>query len=93
MKYEKEWFNDDNFWKNFAPIIFDNKRWAEVPGTADAITRLSALSLYGKKSDARTGPRALDLCCGMGRITAELARRGFAATGVDITASFLETAR
>jgi SAM-dependent methyltransferase len=35
----------------------------------------------------------LDLCCGFGRITAELARRGFAATGVDITAAYLETAR
>ena len=91
MEYEKEWFNDDNFWKNFAPIIFDNKRWAEVPETADAITRLSKLSLYSGKYAA--SPKVLDLCCGMGRITAELVRRGFAATGVDITSSFLETAR
>ncbi len=32
-------------------------------------------------------------CCGFGRISAELARRGFAVTGVDITESYLQAAR
>jgi SAM-dependent methyltransferase len=93
MKYSEEWFNDTDFWKNFAPIIFDDKHWSEVPEVADSVTRLAGLKLYGSASRADGGPRALDLCCGMGRITAELARRGFAMTGVDITESFLETAR
>jgi SAM-dependent methyltransferase len=100
MKYMEEWFNDSNFWKNFAPIIFDDKHWAEVPEVADGVTRLAGLNLYpenalthGSAPQAGGGPRALDLCCGMGRITAELARRGFAMTGVDITESLLETAR
>jgi SAM-dependent methyltransferase len=100
MKYREEWFDDSNFWKNFAPIIFDDKHWSEVPEVADSVTRLAGLSLYsnsastcGSSSGAAGGPRALDLCCGMGRITAELARRGFAMTGVDITGSLLETAR
>ena len=92
MEYEKEWFNDDDFWKNYAPIIFDNKRWTEVPEVADAVTRLAGLALYGINSHG-AGPTALDLCCGMGRITAELARRGFSATGVDISAPLLDTAR
>jgi SAM-dependent methyltransferase len=35
----------------------------------------------------------LDLCCGFGRITAELARRGFSACGVDITEAYLNAAR
>jgi SAM-dependent methyltransferase len=93
MKYGEEWFIDSNFWGNFAPIIFDDKHWSEVPEVADSVTRLAGLRLYASASLASGGPRALDLCCGMGRITAELARRGFAMTGVDITESFLETAR
>jgi len=92
MKYNEEWFNDSNFWENFAPIIFDDKHWSEVPEVADSVTRLAGLRLYDFASESG-GPRALDLCCGMGRVTAELARRGFAMTGVDITEPFLETAR
>jgi SAM-dependent methyltransferase len=40
-----------------------------------------------------SAPRIADLCCGFGRLTLEFARRGFAATGVDITESYLRTAR
>ena len=91
---KEEWFIDTDFWKNYAPIIFDNRRWAEVPGVADAVTRLAGLSLYGGTDPKKTAaPRALDLCCGMGRISTELARRGLSVTGVDITASLLQTAR
>ena len=90
--YKKEWFNDDDFWESYSPIIFDDRHWAEVPEVADGVTRLAGLKLYGEDT-AGHSPRVLDLCCGMGRITSELARRGFAATGVDITASLLETAR
>ena len=99
MGYKKEWFNDEDFWRYYAPIIFDDKRWAEVPDVADSVTRLAGLSLYGLNNSSVVGyencrgPTALDLCCGMGRITAELARRGFAATGVDISPSLLDTAR
>ena len=88
MREKLEWFNDEDFWKYFSSIMFDEKRWAEVPEVADGVMRLARLN-GGTVSEAK----ALDLCCGMGRITAELARRGFAATGVDITASLLETAR
>ncbi|MDR0497146.1 MAG: class I SAM-dependent methyltransferase [Treponema sp.] len=101
MRYKKEWFNDEDFWSRYAPVIFDDKHWAEVPEVADSVTRLAGLSLYGadscsEQSSGNSGeraPRVLDLCCGMGRITSELARRGFAATGVDTSRSLLETAR
>jgi SAM-dependent methyltransferase len=105
MPYKKEWFNDDDFWKQYAPVMFDDRRWAEVPAAADGITRLAGLDLYGEKIPApkagvlkgrksgKSGPRVIDLCCGFGRITLELARRGFIAAGVDITGSYLETAR
>jgi SAM-dependent methyltransferase len=107
MAFKEEWFNDAEFWKNYAPVIFDDKHWSEVPEVADSVTRLAGLKLYGgnyegtgcsePKASPRAGPnaspRALDLCCGMGRITAELARRGFSVTGVDLCEDFLETAR
>jgi SAM-dependent methyltransferase len=92
MSFKSEWFNDDDFWEQYAPIMFDDKRWSEVPVTADGVTRLADLHLYDGKP-GRKGPLILDLCCGFGRITLELARRGFTASGVDITASYLATAR
>jgi len=39
------------------------------------------------------GASVLDLCCGPGRHSLELARRGFKVTGVDRTASYLKQAR
>jgi SAM-dependent methyltransferase len=111
MEYKKEWFNDESFWEEYAPIIFDDKHWREVPGVADGVIRLSRPDLYrvdlcGEINKvpregipgnplAPSEPstlRLLDLCCGMGRISLELAGRGFAVTGVDITESYLKTA-
>ncbi|MDR1389427.1 MAG: class I SAM-dependent methyltransferase [Treponema sp.] len=91
-----EWFNDDGFWGQFAPIIFDDRRWKEVPMVADGITALARISLYPLvegETIVQTTPRCLDLCCGFGRIALELARRGFLVTGVDITESYLEAGR
>ena len=99
MASKKEWFSDEDFWKNYAPIIFDDKRWEEVSEVADSVTRLAGLQLYGGEAraeygpKAKSGPRAMDLCCGMGRISAELARRGFSVTGVDLSEAMLEAAR
>jgi len=39
------------------------------------------------------GARVLDLCCGQGRHSVELAKRGFAIVGVDLSTSLLERAR
>jgi SAM-dependent methyltransferase len=41
----------------------------------------------------RDGLRVCDLCCGIGGYSLELARRGMTVTGVDRTASYLDTAR
>jgi SAM-dependent methyltransferase len=89
-----EWFNDISFWEQYAPIMFDDAHWAEVPAVADGVTHLARFDLYGESSKPPLGssPKVLDLCCGFGRISAELCRRGFAVTGVDITESYLRTA-
>ena len=79
-----EWFEDEEFWTAYAPIMFDEARWAEVPAVVDAIERLVGLS---------PGAAVLDACCGPGRHSLELASRGYRVTGIDITESYLEAAR
>ncbi|MDR0569080.1 MAG: class I SAM-dependent methyltransferase [Spirochaetaceae bacterium] len=92
-KYSPEWFNEEYLWQEFAPIMFDAKHWEEVPAVADGITRFADLNLYGEAPLSAPGPRLLDLCCGFGRVSLELARREFIVTGVDITQAYLETAQ
>lgn len=79
-----EWFEDEAFWTAYAPIMFDEARWAEVPLVVDEIELL-----------ARPAPGAavLDACCGPGRHSIEFASRGYKVTGIDITEAYLEAAR
>ncbi|MDR2069102.1 MAG: class I SAM-dependent methyltransferase [Spirochaetaceae bacterium] len=95
MGLKQEWFLDNTFWEEYAPVIFDAKRWSEVSAVADGVTRLSKLRLYDQTPAVlpEGPPRVLDICCGFGRITLELARRGFCPTGVDITEAYLSAAR
>lgn len=79
-----EWFEDEGFWLTYAPLMFDESCWAEVPEAVDNILRLSAV---------RKGAKILDTCCGVGRHAVDLARRGFAVTGVDITQAYLDAAQ
>jgi len=93
------WFEDSEFWEHFAPVMFDEVHWAEVPDVADAVIRLCRFNLYGEtsqetwKEPLSSRPKILDLCCGLGRISTELALMGFDVTGVDITEAFLKSAR
>ena len=80
---EKEWFEDQDFWLAYAPLMFDESRWAEVPEVVDRLQRLSSI---------KAGGSVLDLCCGVGRHSVEFAKRGFSVTGVDITQAYLEAA-
>ncbi|MFX0097757.1 MAG: class I SAM-dependent methyltransferase, partial [Candidatus Hodarchaeota archaeon] len=66
------------------PLMFDQQRWAATPAEIDQV--LSFLN-------AKSGAKILDLGCGVGRHSLELARRGFLVTGVDKNATYLEKAR
>lgn len=80
----KRWHEDDRFWEQTAPFLFSERRWTAAPEEVGKIIALLDL-----------GPAAsvLDLCCGPGRHSLGLARRGFRVIGVDRTAAYLKEAR
>ena len=79
-----EWFESEDFWKNYAPIMFDEAHWAEAPAVAARVKEIASLE---------DGARVMDAGCGVGRISVELAALGLSVTGIDIIESELETAR
>lgn len=78
------WHEDDDFWRTFAPWMFHEDRWEKTPEQVGQV-----LELLGLEPPASV----LDLCCGPGRHSLELARRGFRVTGVDRTEEYLNEAR
>ncbi|MBN1269954.1 MAG: methyltransferase domain-containing protein [Kiritimatiellae bacterium] len=79
----KEWFEDKAFWVELYPFMFPEGR---IRGAAEEVEKL--LKLAGC-----AGGAVLDLCCGPGRHSIELARKGFQVTGVDRTEFLLEKAK
>jgi SAM-dependent methyltransferase len=82
-KRKKEWFDDNSFWRELYPFMFSDRRFAAAD---EQITKALALAKPSGKS-------ALDLCCGPGRCSIALAKKGFRVTGVDRTAFLLNKAR
>lgn len=78
-----EWFEKEDFWNNYGPIMFDAARWAEAPTVADSVCKIAGLS---------KGAKILDAGCGPGRIAVELASKGLEVTGVDLIQSELDAA-
>lgn len=79
-----QWFEKEDFWIDYAPIMFDEKRWAEAPVVASYVKSLANLS---------DGDSVLDAGCGLGRISVELALLNLNVTGADIIDAELEAAR
>ncbi len=79
-----DWFESEKFWTQYAPIMFDDARWAEAPAVAQYVKNLAGLE---------EGSKVLDAGCGLGRISVELAALGLDVTGVDIIQSELDAAR
>jgi len=83
MRKQKAWHDQDEFWATFAPKMFSETTWANAVPQVDQLLVLNG---------AQPGDAFLDLGCGPGRHSLELARRGFKVTGVDRTSLFLEQA-
>ena len=82
-KRKKEWFDDDSFWRELYPFMFPEKRVADAD---EQVAKALALTKPPGKS-------VLDLCCGPGRCSIALAKKGFRVTGVDKTRYLLNKAR
>ncbi len=83
MEKKQDWFENESFWAQYAPVLFDAQRWSEAPSVAEGVLRI-----IGAKS-----PSILDAGCGPGRIAVELASRGARVTGVDLIRPFLNAAQ
>jgi SAM-dependent methyltransferase len=77
-----DWFERDEDWKTMAPLLFNLVRWKTAPEEVKWV--IDELGL-------EEGAKVLDLCCGVGRHSLQLARRGLTVTGVDRTALYLRT--
>ncbi|MHB2026753.1 MAG: SAM-dependent methyltransferase [Elusimicrobiota bacterium] len=82
MKFPRNWPR-----RFFKPEIFS-------PGSPEAASRAKTEAAFAAKAlNLKTGSRLLDICCGAGRHSLALARRGILVTGVDATPSYLRQAR
>jgi SAM-dependent methyltransferase len=84
MRTMKAWHEEDAFWTTWAPFLFEERRWQQAQAEAADIISLLKLS---------PGAAILDLCCGPGRHSLQLAQTGFSVTGVDRTKTYLQKAR
>jgi SAM-dependent methyltransferase len=80
------WYKDESFWSAFAPVMFDSRRWAETEAVCDCVERMAGNPAPGESP-------VLDALCAVGRISVEMAERGYPVTGVDLSPSYLEAAR
>jgi SAM-dependent methyltransferase len=79
-----DWFENDHLWDVMQNFIFNENILEAAPGEVELMINLLGLE---------PGSAVLDLCCGPGRHSLELARRGYAVTGVDRTEKYIEDAR
>ncbi|MCR4735478.1 MAG: class I SAM-dependent methyltransferase [Treponema sp.] len=79
-----QWFESENFWINYSPIMFDENRWKEAPTVAAYVKKIANL---------KEGDKILDAGCGLGRISVELADLKLDVTGVDLIQAELDAAK
>ncbi|KPK90797.1 MAG: hypothetical protein AMJ88_15440 [Anaerolineae bacterium SM23_ 63] len=84
MSDQNSWHNQDKFWELFEPILFNQQRRSNAKVEVEKVVSLLKI---------QQNDRILDLCCGTGRHSLELARQGFEVVGVDRTTSYIESAK
>ncbi len=80
---EKGWFEDQWFWEDYREVLFPRERLESTEHQVDRFVELLELE---------SGDRILDLACGVGRHSLELARRGYRVTGLDLSVSYMDEA-
>src|SRR5262245_30611037 len=82
-KRKKEWFDNDGFWRELYGFMFFEERFRQAEEQAGTVVALTKPS----------GTAVLDLCCGPGRFSIPLAKRGMTVTAVDRTKYLLDKGR
>lgn len=80
---KREWFDDESLWRDLYPYMFPESRFAAAIKDSAKVLRLTR----------PRGKDVLDLCCGPGRFSIALAKRGYRVTGVDRNRFLLNKAR
>jgi SAM-dependent methyltransferase len=86
----RPWYDNDALWEDLLPVLFPDSRLAGAAGEVSSLLALTGL--VPRVSGSGAPASVLDLACGIGRHSLELARRGFRVTGVDRTRLYLERA-
>jgi len=84
MTDQSSWHSQDAFWETFEPLLFSQQRLSSAREQVEKIEKLLQI-----QADARI----LDLPCGNGRHSIELAERGYDVIGVDRTGQYIEAAK
>jgi SAM-dependent methyltransferase len=78
-----EWFENESFWKETYNFLFSEKLFKETNEQVENVLKLVDFH----------GSAVLDLCCGPGRCSIVLAKKGFSVTGVDRSPFLLDKAK
>jgi SAM-dependent methyltransferase len=78
-----EWFENERFWIDLYPFLFPEKKLQIAIEEIEKIVTLTGFQ----------GNTVLDLCCGPGRHTVVLAKKGYKVTAVDRTPFLLNKAK
>jgi SAM-dependent methyltransferase len=78
-----DWFEDQSFWEVSFGFMFPDESFAQAEEQVGHFSELTGSAFS----------RVLDLCCGPGRHSIPLAKRGALVTGVDRTSFLLKKAR
>ncbi len=84
MTDRDSWHDQDAFWELVEPMLFKPQRLELAKEQVSQVEKLLQLP---------AGARILDLCCGVGRHSIELAERGYTVTGVDRTERYIQQAK
>lgn len=76
----KDWYLEDDFWRNFGPLMFNEDSFHEAAEQLPGLIKLLAIEPES----------VLDLGCGPGRHALPLAASGYPVTAVDTSQTLLE---
>ena len=82
-RFWPEWFKNELFWKETYNFLFPEKIFIDSEEQIENVLKLIDHDVTS----------VLDFCCGPGRCSTVLAKKGFSVTGVDLSPYLLDKAK